>query len=147
MPRPARLIHSGGFWANRAWTSRFVSSVAFAALDAWAVFLEASLTRTPRRTRPVILAVITAVAAALALPAGSAGAAPGRGHTLHDDLVARAGGHAAFRAAHGDAGAFFGTAPGHAAKRPSDVSASATPAVAAKGWLAHYGSLFGVADA
>src|SRR4051812_5734020 len=100
----------------------------------WAACLEASLTRNPRLVRPVVLAAVAATAASLALPAGSAGAAPSRGHSLKDDLVARSGGHASFVAQGGGHGVFFGTAPGHAASRPNDIGRGTAPGVAATRW-------------
>jgi len=100
------------------------------------------LSRNPRLVRPVVLAAVAVTAASLGLPAVSAGAAPSRGHSLKDDLVARADGRASFVGQGRGHGVFFGTAPGHAASRPSDISASASPASAARAWLAHYSSLF-----
>lgn len=100
--------------------------------------------RRSRLARCAVPAVL-AVAAALAVPATPARA--GAGSSGAADLLARTGGTATFgrQTGNGRLG-FFGTSARHPARRPSDVPRTAAPAVAAAGWAAHYGSLFGVAD-
>ncbi|MGB8651450.1 MAG: hypothetical protein WCD35_12400, partial [Mycobacteriales bacterium] len=89
---------------------------------------------------------VLAVAAGLTAPLTAAQAMPSSSGS--DDLNARTG-HTATFARQPRTGrlSFFGTRPGHPAKRPSDIGAGDSPAVAASRWAAHYGDLFGVADA
>jgi Zn-dependent metalloprotease len=97
---------------------------------------------TPRTSLRALTSAAAAAALAFAvLPATVAGAAA-TNHGRGSDLVARAGGHALFSAAHGTAGVFFGTQAGHTAARPSDIARDASPAQAARGWLSHYSAAF-----
>jgi Zn-dependent metalloprotease len=103
---------------------------------------------SPRR--PGLIAGLSGIAilvTSIGLTAGPAAAQPraggGDGGT-RADLLARAGGHASLHTY--DGSAYFGADTGHPARRPADVSPTATPAAAARGWLRHYGSLFGVDD-
>jgi Zn-dependent metalloprotease len=82
----------------------------------------------------------------LALPVTSAGAAGSR-QSLRAELVSRADGHGTFRGAAGTAGVFFGTDPGHPARRPAGVGANDSAAAAAASWMRVYGKAFGISDA
>jgi bacillolysin len=100
--------------------------------------------------RPGLIAGLSGIAilvTSVGLTTGSAAAAPqvaGTDRSPRADLLARSGGHAALHSY--DGSAFFGADAGHAARRPADLSATDSPATAARGWLRHYGSLFGVRD-
>ena len=104
------------------------------------------MSRSSAAIRLVAVSALALGLAGYALPSVSAGAA-NRAHSLRADLISRAGGHASFVAAHGTAGVFFGTRPGHAASRPAGISREDSPAAAATAWMRAYGSAFGVRDA
>ena len=104
------------------------------------------MSRSPAAVRLVAVSALALGLAGYALPTVPAGAADSP-RSQRADLVSRAGGHASFVAAHGTAGVFFGTAPGHAASRPAGISREDSPAVAATAWMRGYGSAFGVRDA
>ncbi|MDX6273524.1 MAG: bacillolysin [Frankiales bacterium] len=102
------------------------------------------MSSAPRRRAIATLSAL-GVCLALAQVPAQAGASSG---SSRDDLDARSGHSAAF-VKHAGTGAlrFFGTKPGHAAQRPSEIAASDSPTAAAGKWLARYGGLFGVTDA